>query len=148
MLFLSYIITTDYSDGKGGLHVKIVFASTPSQEEEINGLVRYVYSNIFPLYFSDEEICQFEQLKVLHTNGDFNTLKDAFQVMTSIQTLISILETSQLDEQYASLFNKNVTTLEEFGLFFPFDFEQFLSVKRLRHTMLSLYSKADNELII
>ncbi|MEH7417712.1 YhcU family protein [Neobacillus drentensis] len=128
--------------------MKIVFASTPSQEEEINELVRYIYSNIFPQYFSDEEISQFEELKVLDTSLDFNTLKDAFQVMTSIQTVISILESSQLDEQYEMVFNRNVATLKEFGLFFPFDFEQFYEGKSLKGSMLSIYTKADNELII
>lgn len=128
--------------------MKIVFASTPSQGEEINGLVRYIYSNIFPLYFTDEEICKFERLKVLHTSDDFNTLKDAFQVMTCIQTLISILEATQPDEQYASLFNKNVETLKEFGLFFPFKYEQFEEAKCIRTSMLSIYSKADNELLV
>jgi len=132
--------------------VKIVFASTPSQEQEICELVRYIYSNIFPLYFTDEEICQFEQLKVLHTSGkqveDFSTLKDAFQVMTSIQTIISILEVSQPDEQYASLFDKNVANLQEFGLFFPFEFEQFVDAKHMKNTILSIYTKADNELLI
>ena len=128
--------------------MKIVFASTPSQEEEINELVRYVYSNIFPQFFSDEEISQFEELKVLDTSLDFNTLKDAFQVMTSIQTLISILESSPLDEQYEMVFNKNAATLNEFGLFFPFDFEQFIEGKSINNSMLSIYTKADNELII
>jgi hypothetical protein len=139
---------TEISDGKGGLKVKIVFASTPSQEEEINELVRYIYSNIFPLYYTDEEINQFEQLKVLHTSEDFNTLKDAFQVMTSIQTLISILEASQLDDQYTLLFNKNVETLQEFGLFFPFKYEHFEVAKCIRANMLSIYSNADNELLV
>ncbi|WP_066068181.1 YhcU family protein [Neobacillus soli] len=128
--------------------MKIVFAPTPSQEEEINGLVRYFYSNIFPLYFTDEEICQFQQLKVLHPSKDFNTLKDAFQVMTCIQTLISILEFSQLDEQYSTLFNKNVDNLLEFGLFFPFEYDQFVEVKSMKINMLSIYSKADNELLV
>ena len=128
--------------------MKIVFASTPSQEEEINELVRYVYSNIFPQFFSDEEISKFEELKVLDTSLDFNTLKDAFQVMTSIQTLISILESSPLDEQYEMVFNKNAATLNEFGLFFPFDFEQFIEGKSINNSMLSIYTKADNELII
>ncbi|MEH7501791.1 YhcU family protein [Neobacillus drentensis] len=128
--------------------MKIVFASTPSQEEEINELVRYIYSNIFPIYFTDEEICQFEQLKVLHTSEDFNTLKDAFQVMTSIQTLISILEASQLDEQYSLLFNKNVETLQEFGLLFPFKYEHFEPAKSFKTNMLSIYSNADNELLV
>ncbi|WP_040204356.1 YhcU family protein [Neobacillus jeddahensis] len=128
--------------------MKIVFASTPSQEEEINDLVGYIYSNIFPVYFTDEEICQFEKLRVLQPTEDFNTLKDAFQVMTSMRTLISILESTQLDEQYAAVFNKNVTILQEFGLFFPFEYEQFLETKCMRSMMLSVYSKADNELII
>jgi hypothetical protein len=128
--------------------VKIVFASTPSQEEEINELVRYIYSNIFPLYFSDEEIYQFEQLGVLHPTEDFSTLKDAFQVMTCIRTLISILESSQLDCHYATLYDKNVATLEEYGLSFPFDFEQFVSVRSIKHSMLSIYTRADNELLI
>jgi hypothetical protein len=140
--------TSEISDDKGGLLVKIVFASTPSQEEEINGLVRYIYSNIFPLYFTDKEICQFERLKVLHTPEEFNTLKDAFQVMTSIQTLISILEASQFDEQYSLLFNKNVENLQEFGLFFPFKYEHFVEVKSIKTNMLSIYTKADNELLI
>jgi hypothetical protein len=140
--------TTEISDGKGGLQVKIVFASTPSQEEEINGLVRYIYSNIFPLYFTDEEICQFERLKVLHTSEDFNTLKDAFQVMTSIRTLISILEASELDEQYTYLFNKNVETLQEFGLLFPFKYEHFEPTKCFKTNMLSIYSHADNVLLV
>ncbi|WP_312472316.1 YhcU family protein [Neobacillus sp.] len=129
--------------------MKIVFASTPSQEEEINGLVRYIYSNIFPLFFNDEEICQLEELKVLHTSEDITTLKDAFQVMTSIQTLISILESSPLDEQYAAVFNKNVATLKGFGLSFPFHFEHFFVASCMKNNpMLSIYSKADNELII
>lgn len=132
--------------------MKIVFASTPSQEKEIYGLVRYIYTNIFPLYFTDEEIIQFERIKILDTSGqhfeDFSTLKDAFQVMTSIQTVISILESSPLDEQYATVFNKNVANLQEYGLFFPFEFEQFTDSKMIKGNILSIYSKADNELLI
>jgi hypothetical protein len=128
--------------------VKIVFASTPSQEEEINELVRYIYSNIFPLYFSDEEIYQFEQLGILRATEDFSTLKDAFQVMTCIRTLISILESTQLNRHYAGLYKKNVDTLEYYGLSFPFEFEQFVSVGSIKHSMLSIYTRADNELLI
>jgi hypothetical protein len=137
---------------KVGLIVKIVYASTPSQEEEICELVRYIYSNIFPLYFTDDEIHQFERLKVLHTSKkhfeEIGTLKDAFQVMASIQTLISILESPQLDEQYAPIFNKNVANLHEFGLYFPFEFDQFIEAKNMKNPMLSIYTKADNELLI
>ena len=142
--------TTEKSDGKGGLQVKIVFASTPSQEEEINGLVRYIYSNVFPLYFTDEEIREFEQMKVLKKNqyDDYSTLKDAFQVMASMQTVIAILESGSPDEQYADIFNKNVCNLQEYGLFFPFALEQFIQAIHLKTNYFSVYTKAANELLI
>jgi Family of unknown function (DUF5365) len=137
---------------KVGYKVKIVFASTPSQEEEINGLVRYIYTNVFPLYFTDDEISEFEELKVLHTTvkhfEDFSTLKDAFQVMASMQTLISILESTTLYDHYSSLFDKNVSNLQEFGLFFPFEFDQFVEAKSMKNSMFSMYTKAANELLI
>jgi hypothetical protein len=131
-----------------GLQLKIVFASTPSQEEEICELVRYIYSKVFPLYYSDEEINEFKQLRVLHFTEDFNTLKDAFQVMASLQTLISILESPTLFDYYAALFNKNVLLLEEYGLSFPFEFQQFIDAKDLKCSILSIYTKADNELLV
>jgi hypothetical protein len=144
--------TIDNRYRKGGLRVKIVFASTPSQEEEICGLVRYIYSTVFPLYFTDEEICEFEHLKVLDTSAnhfeEFSTLKDAFQVMTSMQTLISILESPNLSDHYASLYDKNVATLQDFGLSFPFEFDQFLDAKNMKNSMFSVYTKAANELLI
>jgi hypothetical protein len=144
--------TTEKCDGKGGLQVKIVFASTPSQQEEINGLVRYIYENVFPLYFTDEEIDEYERLKVLQTSDrnfeDYSTLKDAFYVMTSLQTLISILESASLDESYSTLFKKNAANLQEFGLFFPFEFEQFTVAKSLKTGLFSVYTKAANELLV
>jgi hypothetical protein len=148
VLFLCIYITIDYCYRKGGLQVKIVFAPTPGQEEEICGLVSYIYSSVFPLYFTDEEISEFDQLKVLHTPEDFNTLKDAFQVMASMQTVISILESPSLDEQYAALFNRNVSTLQEYGLFFPFGFEQFVEARTMKNSIFSIYIKAANEVLI
>ncbi|MGX6442402.1 DUF5365 family protein [Neobacillus sp. K501] len=128
--------------------MKIVFASTPSQGEEICGLVRYIYSTVFPLYFSDEEIHKFEQLRVLQTPDDFNTLGDAFQVMTSLHTMISILESPVYYDHYSSLFNKNVDIIQEFGLFFPFEFEQFEEAKNMKNGIFSIYIKAANELLV
>jgi hypothetical protein len=132
--------------------VKIVFASIPSQEEEINELVRHIYSNVFPNYFSDNEIKEFQQINVLHTPvhyfNDINTLKEAFQVMTSLQTIISILEMAELNDCYSVLFSKNVSTLHKFGLFFPFDLEQFVQAKSKKICLFSIYTKAANELLI
>jgi hypothetical protein len=132
--------------------VKIVFASIPSQEEEINELVRHIYSNVFPNYFSDNEIKEFQQINVLHTPthyfNDINTLKEAFQVMTSLQTIISILEMAELSDCYSVLFSKNVSSLLKFGLFFPFDLEQFVEAKSKKICLFSIYTKAANELLI
>lgn len=130
--------------------MRIVFASTPSQEEEISEQVRYIYTSIFPLYYVDNEIEYFERLKVLNPTHfeDFSTLKDAFHVMTCLQTIISILEQPFLEDDYEDLFNKNVDYLQSYGLFFPFQFEQFKEAKNLKKCVLSVYAKADNEMLI
>lgn len=134
--------------------MKIVFASTPGQEEEISELIRYMYSSVFPNYFTDYEIKEFDRLKILHAtrqqiDDDFSTLKDAFQVMASLQTIISILESSKPRVELASLFKKNTEKLRNYGLFFPFDLQQFIDAKKIkRKSELSIYSKPVNELLI
>ncbi|SFA51592.1 hypothetical protein SAMN05192569_103119 [Parageobacillus thermantarcticus] len=45
--------------------MKTVYAATKEQEEYINYLVNYFYTNIFPYYFTDEQIHEFEKLQVL-----------------------------------------------------------------------------------
>ncbi|MDZ5473951.1 YhcU family protein [Bacillus sp. 31A1R] len=131
--------------------MKIVFASTPDQEEKIRELVNSFYSNIFPLYFSDNEIDSFRRLKVLHTTSRhfeyFGTLKEAYHVITSLQTIISILETKP-SHKYQHIFCKNVTTLKEYGLFFPFDFSQFIEENNFERNVFSVYTKAANELLV
>jgi hypothetical protein len=132
--------------------VKVVFASTPDQEEKIKELIQYFYTDIFPLYFSDEEIMGFKQLNVLHTSAstfeDCGTLKDAYQVITCLQTLCHILERNHLDSKYDSLFQKNVDTLTDFGLSFPFRYGNFMDMRNLKAENLSIYTKADNEMLI
>lgn len=132
--------------------MKVVYASTLDQEQKIIELVRKFYSNIFPLYFPDEEIKEFERLKVLQTSARnfeyFGTLKEAYQVIVSLETIASILEASTLEERYEAIFDKNVHTLREFGLFFPFEFTQFHGEKLIKNEMLSIYTKAANEILI
>jgi hypothetical protein len=134
-----------------GLSLKIVFASTPGQEEKVEELARYFYSEVLPRYFKDEEIMEFENLKVLHTTKDhfenFSTLGDAYRVIASLQTIISILESPKISEKYHSLFRKNVRTLTEFGLYFPFQFHQFLNVRHDNEDYISIYSKAANSIL-
>ncbi|HZG72689.1 MAG TPA: YhcU family protein [Chondromyces sp.] len=133
--------------------MKVVIASTLEQEDKIRELINTIYQDIFPRYFSDEEIQYFEELKVLHTTTRhfeyFGTLREAFQVIASLQTLISILEVKDVkacSKEYEEIFEKNVAILQSFGLFFPFTLEQFYSSTSAME--FSIYAKAANELPI
>lgn len=155
-LNFTYVILIVYdkkiTDVKGGLPVKIVFASTPDQEEKIKELVRSFYRDVFPLYYSDNDIKEFEKQKVLHTSTRhfeyFGTLKEAYQVITSLQTLSSILLQQDSKLKYKSIFETNVAILKEYGLYFPFEYEQFLEAKNIKEEIFSVYSKAANELLV
>lgn len=135
-----------------GRSLKIVFASTPGQEEKVVELAKYFYTDIFPLYFTDEDIHEFERLEVLHTRPEqferFSTLGDAFQVITSMQTLISILESGHIPEKYQSMFRKNVQTLTDYGICFPFNYSQFSDSKHVHLDYISTYTKAANRLLL
>lgn len=154
MLFLIYNVTRILRGcKKGGFNVKVVFASTPDQEEKILELTQYFYSNVFPDYFTDKDIVEFERMNVLHISQtqfeEFSTLGEAFHVIASLQTLISILEYSNLEEEkYQAVFKKNVNKLEEYGISFPFDYKQFLDAKEIKTEHLSTYTKAANHILI
>jgi hypothetical protein len=132
--------------------VKVVFASTPGQEEKVKELVQYVYSNIFPRYFSDREISEFERHNVLRASTSrfeaFDTLKDAYKVITCLQTIISILEVFEPKNDYQCIFDKNVSMLTELGLYFPFTYDQFKNTSSLNGEMLSVYVDAANEWLV
>lgn len=152
MLFLLYL-NREKAVLKVGSSLKIVFASTPGQVEKIEELVQYFYSNVLPLYFTDEDIMEFEKYKVLRTTKEqfenFDTLGDAFRVITSLQTIISILESRNLSERYSPLFHKNAKILSEFGIYFPFQFKQFhQELPEQQVDYISMYSKAANSLLV
>lgn len=132
--------------------MKIVFASTPGQEEKILELASYFYTEVFPLYFSDEDIAEFERLDVLHTRPElmekFSTLGDAFHVITSMQTLISILESGHIPEKYQNMFRRNVQTLTDYGICFPFNYNQFSDSKHVHLEYISTYAKPANQLLL
>ena len=111
--------------------VKVVYASTPEQEETVHELVDVFYQEIFPRYFTDDEIVKF-----------------AYQVITSLQTLILILNAYEVLPKYKALFDRNVQTLKQFGLFFPFEWEHFSSKRYIINEQLSAYVKPANEFLI
>ncbi|MBN8198924.1 MULTISPECIES: YhcU family protein [Bacillaceae] len=132
--------------------MKVVFASTPDQEQKIQELIRKFYSNVFPLYFTDDDIREFEQQKILHTSTRhfeyFGTLKEAYQVIAGLQTLMAILESRQMNDKYEMIFVKNVQILQEFGLSFPFDYSHFCGERMPRNSLFSVYAKAANEMLV
>lgn len=127
--------------------MKIIIASTEEQEEKIKELVQCFYEEVFPYYFSDQEIHMFRELQILHiTSRHLETLGDAFKIITSLQTILSILQSDKDLEEYEDLFQKNVIILNELQVFFPFDLDQFLEEKPFES--VSMYAKAANELLI
>lgn len=132
--------------------MKVVFASTPDQQEKIMELVDQIYSEVFPLYFSDSKIAKFREQNILNLSGSMcnqlDTLKDAYQVIASLQTLIHILASKKLDDQYMEKYYKNVSILEEYGLYFPLEYKQFIEAKVENNSKLSMYTKVANDLLI
>ena len=132
--------------------MKVVQASTPCQEEEIKKLIKQVYSEVFPIYFSDKEIQTYEKCNVLYMSTEhferFSTLKEAYQVIASLQTLITILKNERFDDQYIEIFYKNVSTLVEYDLYFPFEYEHFSESKIRGNERLSMFTSAANEILI
>jgi hypothetical protein len=142
MLFYTY----EKGIVEGEFLVKVVYAATPEQESHIEELIDYIYCEILPLYFSDEEIMELEELKVLTHNEDYynGTLKEAFQLISSLQALIAVVETVKNEsvlKSHREIFEKNVSTLDEFGYSFPFTIDQFTFTKE---ESLSKYTKASN----
>ncbi|MGG3496916.1 DUF5365 family protein [Peribacillus simplex] len=115
--------------------MKTVFSSTEEQEQEIASLVSRFYKSVFPKYFTESEILHFREIGVLKPNqGSFTylaTLRDAFQVMTCLQILISILDKQKredsivMESKSEELFQHNITLLNECGIFFPFYYDHF-----------------------
>ncbi|WP_147533077.1 YhcU family protein [Bacillus marasmi] len=131
--------------------MKIVFASTPGQENKVEELVQYFYSTIFPNFFHDDQIKQFEREKVLKPTCNFDgfdTLRDAYQVIACLQTIISILEANETQYEYKAIFDKNASMLTEMGLHFPFKFSQFHHARGMKIEMLSIYSQPANQYLI
>jgi hypothetical protein len=141
-----------------GFLVKIVFSSTSEQEQEIGNLVSFFYRSIFPKYFTEQEILHFEQLGILRTPANsityFGTIRDAFQVMTCLQVIMFILEkkegnNSPLERKFKILFETNARLLNDYGVFFPLNFDQFTLIKiNKRENSYLLYAEAANQYLV
>ncbi|MDG4848696.1 DUF5365 family protein [Peribacillus frigoritolerans] len=114
--------------------MKTVFSSTEEQEQEIASLVSRFYESVFPKYFTESEILHFREIGVLEPNQSsvtyLATLRDAFQVMTCLQVLMSILDKQKrvMEPKSEELFQHNITLLNQCGIFFPFYYDHFSSI--------------------
>ncbi|MDQ0232369.1 DUF5365 family protein [Metabacillus malikii] len=112
--------------------MKVVVASTEEQERHISELVDQLYTEIFPKFFPDDEIKGLKDKHVLkpqETDQMYNSnLKDAFQIISSLQAIVAVLE--HIDdckhvEDYQNMFERNSMNLNNFGYYFPLTFAQF-----------------------
>jgi len=158
MLFCIYNIKYKYCPyvrnihgSKGGVRLKVVFASTPEQLEKIDSLIHYFYSNIFPGYFSEQEIKQFKDwdfLSLAQSNRS-ETLKESYQIISSLEIMIELIESGFIREKhYQNMFNTNVQILNKLGISFPFSYEQFLKKRNPWLEEGSTFLKAANEFLV
>lgn len=118
--------------------MKIVLGSTKEQETTIDQLIVYLRYSILPLYTTEEELASYDSMGLLQFDNQRNlyngTLKEAFQVITALQTVISFIENKKSFDAdayitYEDKFNHNAELLNYFGLFFPFHPHYFKSTK-------------------
>lgn len=132
--------------------MKIVYASTSEQELKIKNLVEYFYTSIFPNYFSEEDVTKFEKMNFLNVLGKNvlnGTLKESYQIISSLETLIFLIESNGLEKnKYQQMYERNVQILEELGLSFPFSHEQFLNQRDFGLEADSVYIKTQGNFVM
>lgn len=131
--------------------MKTVYVQTDEQIERIQQLVEYMYSVIFPQYFTARKIDEFRLLNFLNAdkrNTRDETLPESYQIITSLETIIFIIESGVLDiEKYQRLFIHNAEQLTKIGYDFPFSYTSFLNQLQEKEG-LSIYRQAQNQWLI
>lgn len=109
--------------------MKIEYAAIEEQEKFIEELGEKIYRDIFPKYFLEKDIQSFKNQGVLSfmEHAYQGTLKESFTIMTSLQTIHTVLTKTNLQDSVRDevLFDKNCTILNHYGLHFPFVFSDF-----------------------
>ncbi|OKL35809.1 DUF5365 family protein [Domibacillus mangrovi] len=107
----------------------MIMSSTVEQEEKIKSLSTYLSHHVFPRYIDStmadvikaEKFFQIED----ETLAYVESLKDASRVITALNTIISILETTHISSSYEELFSESVDTLRSYQIDFPFPLSFF-----------------------
>ncbi|MED3750768.1 YhcU family protein [Geobacillus stearothermophilus] len=132
--------------------MKMMYAATPEQEHHMQYLLNYFYTDVFPYYFDDEQIRQFEEWGILsldHEHVAYNgTMKEAFQIISALQSLITVIEYMGEHgecDQYEWLFARNQNILARHGITFPFRAKQFIHKRAMP---CSMYVPAVNQWVM
>ncbi|MGD6818978.1 DUF5365 family protein [Metabacillus sp. 84] len=129
--------------------MKIVAASTNEQEQHIEELIEEMYNEVFPIYFTDETISKLEKMSVLkpaEESMNYNgTLKEAFEIISSLQTLIAVLKEAEDMKMYEGLYERNREILRSYGYELSLNFSDFLAGSGQGSL---LYTRAANRYLI
>ncbi|WP_046175441.1 DUF5365 family protein [Domibacillus indicus] len=110
--------------------MSILMSSTIEQEEKIKSLCAYLSKHVFPRYIEPELIGMFEAEKLFSIDNKtleyVESLHDASCVITALNTIISILESSTISSHYEALFTESVYTLQNYQIAFPFPLSFFI----------------------
>ncbi|MFN2746825.1 MULTISPECIES: DUF5365 family protein [Bacillus] len=110
------------------INVRIVKAATEEQEIFIEELANELYQ-VFPMYFSEQKMKDLKEQGTLDFKEyDYKgTLDDAFQIITSLQLIHTLLTKSkrQWVLKDRDLFDKNCKKLNDCGLYFPLSSSDF-----------------------
>ncbi|WP_100330491.1 DUF5365 family protein [Bacillus xiapuensis] len=122
--------------------MRVLMASTVEQEEKIFELIKQLKEEILPRFLTKEERRRMDELGILELTDlhmeSFSILRDAFSVIASLQTIISILELEdpdQLPAYYQEMFQRNIDILRSYGIRFPFLLSHFSFKKRANRSM-------------
>jgi hypothetical protein len=113
--------------------LRIENAATPEMEMYIEDLRDQLIYEIIPRYFSSQELKKIEKLQLLNPEhsltGSYNGLmKEALQVISSLQALITVIENVRyrdIQQYHRNLFKRNVNNLDKYGFSFPLTIDQF-----------------------
>ena len=114
--------------------MSMLMSSTIEQEEKMKTLCGDLSKQVFPRYIQPDFIEMLEEEKLFSLDDKqleyVESLHDASRVITALNTIISILETSAISTQYEELFTESIHTLQSYQIAFPFPLSFFIEHRR------------------
>lgn len=128
--------------------MKIACAAPAEMEYYIEELTEQLLYDLLPQYVSDERLQHIHNHYLLGHHDESNPLyngllDEALQVISSLQTVIALVESIQhrpIEKSDRDRFSKNVRILSKFGFIFPLSIELFE-----RENLLVSYSQTSSQ---